>query len=70
MKGTLGDIFKGIQVKATFKLYSKAMLLWRDHWTISSPHQELQPWVGWFQPVSKRRPEWEVAWPSEDYLHP
>ncbi len=47
-----------------------AMLLWRDHYLPSEPHQELIPWVAWFRQVQARHPEWEVAWPEEEHLHP
>jgi hypothetical protein len=59
-------------MEAMRQLYSmaKAMLLWREHWIPSEPHEELIPWVAWFRPISARNYVWLYTWPEEEYLHP
>ena len=57
-------------VVARLRDAASAMLLWREHYLPSEPHQELIPWVAWFRQVQARHPEWEVAWPEEEHLHP
>ena len=54
-----------------FTAVSYEVFKWtRNNIVLAEPHQEHQPWVGWFRGVTKRRPEWEAAWPEEEYLHP
>ena len=57
-------------MRKTFLDYSRQMLRWTTEFIPAEPHQELQPWCGWFRPISCRKAEWLRAWPHEDWLHP
>jgi hypothetical protein len=79
--GEKGEVGSGVAMilwhKATrsklltaMRAAASELLVWCTHFTIGNPHQELIPWCGWLRTVQARHPDWMIAWPEEDYLHP
>ncbi|MDE2029668.1 MAG: hypothetical protein KGI97_03785 [Alphaproteobacteria bacterium] len=76
VKGETGGAGAGIlsdKAKSIIAFLREAagdMFMWREHFIIGSPHQELVPWCGWLRPVQNRHLDWLIAWPEEAHLHP